>query len=110
MDRNKLIWQTALYTFIYCAIFIISIVASIYSLHTLIKAPVWTILIVLPLFESIVFGVIIGLFQSFGKYLIDSLNIHPAIIRSLFIYTILSTVFSTGKGLKIVLRSDVLEM
>lgn len=92
MDIDKLIWQTAFYTFIFSIVFTISIAASIYSLSMLIKAPIWTILVILPLAELLVWEIIIRVFQSVGNYLINIFNVHPAVVRSLFITSVISTI------------------
>jgi len=92
MDIDKLIWQTAFYTFIFSCVFTISVFASVFSLSMLVKAPIWTILVVLPLAEILVWAIIIGIFNSFGNYLVNSFNVHPAIVRSLFVTSVISTV------------------
>jgi hypothetical protein len=92
MDTDKIIWQTAFYTFVFSCVFTISVLASVFSLSMLIKAPIWTILIVLPLTEFLFWTIIIVIFNIFGNYLVDSFNVHPALFRSLFITTIISTI------------------
>lgn len=92
MDTDKIIWQTALYTFAFSCVFTISVLASVFSLSLLLKAPIWTILIVLPLTELLLWTIIIVIFNYFGNYLVDSLNVHPALVRSFFITTVISTV------------------
>lgn len=92
MDSSKIIWQSAFYSFIYCCILTVVVLASVFSAFLLLEAPIWTILIVLPLAEVLVWSLLIGIFKSFGNYLIDRLNVHPSIIRSLYIYSIVSTI------------------
>lgn len=92
MNIDKVIWQTAFYTFIFSCVFTISVFVSVFSISMLIKAPIWTILIVLPLAELLVWGILTGIFQSFGNYLINTFNIHPAVVRSLFITSVISTI------------------
>jgi hypothetical protein len=111
MDPNKIIFQSAWYTFIFSCVFTISVMASVFSLSFLVDAPVWTILVILPLAELLVWGMLIAIFKSFGDYVIDRLNVHPAIVRSLYAYTVFSiviialfyltalpTLFSSGNG------------
>jgi hypothetical protein len=94
MDTSKLTWGSAFYTFIYSCVITLVIITSIYSVSLLSKAPIWSILVILPLAEMLVWGLLTGVFNSFGNYLIDRLNVHPAIIRSLYIYTIASIVIT----------------
>ena len=92
LNIDKVIWQTAFYTFIFSCVFTISVFVSVFSLSMLVKAPIWTILIVLPLAELLVWGILTGIFQSFGNYLINTFNVHPAVVRSLFVTSVISTI------------------
>jgi hypothetical protein len=42
--------------------------------------------------EILVWGILITIFRSFGEFVIDRLNVHPAIVRSLYAYTVFSIV------------------
>jgi hypothetical protein len=92
LDSSKTTWQSALYTLVFSCVFMFSIFASISVIPLLIDAPIWTILVILPLTELLVFGLLTVIFQSFGGYIIERLNVHPSIIRSLYIYAVLSTI------------------
>ena len=88
MAPTKIIFQTALYIFIFSCVFIFSVIASIFSLTMLIDAPIWTILIILPFSELLVWGMLVAVFKSFGEYL----------IIVLFYLTALPGIFSSGIG------------
>lgn len=92
LDDKKLVWQSSLYVLLFSIIMTISIAGSVFSMYFLIDAPIWTILIVLPLGEIFVFALLQKLFQSIGIYLENKLNVHPSIVRSLYISSILTII------------------
>lgn len=90
--RQHFILGTAIFTLVFALLYSMGIVFSVAVSSLLAKLPVWTILLILPVFEGFLHSLIRLGTSRLGHYLEHRFPVFPAVSRIIRIHAVISTV------------------